>query len=56
MPRSNTYKQKIDEAFTRLVSLFESGELRASANMALFLHEVCDEIIRLRENVGRTNP
>lgn len=55
MCKSNTYQQKIDEAFARLASLFPYGEAQASMDMASFLNAVCDEIIMLRKAAGNTS-
>lgn len=50
---SMTGKQKlIEDVFSRLCSLYQSGELRASADMVGFLSDVCDEIEILRELLG----
>ena len=47
--KSNTNINKIDDAMSELCSLFDSGELRASVDMAGFLVDIATEIKTLRE-------
>jgi len=49
---SNKDRGKIDAAMAELCSLFDSGELRASVDMAGFLGDVAGEVKLLRDLLG----